>query len=307
METSDTEGQYVPCGRCYNCVQTKRSVWTFRILMELRDAESAYFITLTYDEKNVPMVQQWDGSIVQTLKSEELTKFFKSLRMKILKDTSKYPVQMERYRWQKKSEITGKFSPRLRYFAVGEYGGRTKRPHYHIILYNLPTIYVRKDPFGKFYSDQLEKIWKKGMIDIGKVEQGSAHYMTKYHLHPFTGSWQESDKREKPFVRMSRKPGIGANYITDETRAYYRDSKNMCATLKNGIRQPLGRYYKEKILHEQSNYRDIQVKAAIERRKEEEKFRDTFPTEEDYLKYERDRYRYLHKKGERQLRKNNKI
>ena len=53
-ETSETHGTYVPCGRCSACVQTKRSIWTFRILQELKGSESAYFTTITYDNMNVP-------------------------------------------------------------------------------------------------------------------------------------------------------------------------------------------------------------------------------------------------------------
>lgn len=203
--------------------------------------------------------------------------------------------------------IEQRWAPKIRYFAVGEYGGQTQRPHYHIILFNLPIEWVRIDPFGKEFSEELEEIWKKGIVDIGKVENGSIHYVTKYHLHPLNDAWLDSDVREKPFVRMSRKPGIGANYITDEISDYYRDSKNLCATLKNGIRQPLGRYYKEKIIHELPNYRDSQIKAANQRREKEEKLRKTYKSEADFLKSERDRYYRASEKGKRMLRKNNKI
>lgn len=66
-ETSDTKGTYVPCGRCVNCLETKRSVWTFRLLMELRVAESAHFVTLTYDPLDVPYIKN-GSSYDMTLK-----------------------------------------------------------------------------------------------------------------------------------------------------------------------------------------------------------------------------------------------
>ena len=113
-ETSDTQGTYVPCGRCYNCIQTKRSIWTFRLIKELHVAESAHFLTLTYEPENVPMVKQYHNWNVMSLKREDLTLFLKRLRKAI---QSEYIAGS---RWLKQSK-SGKWSPRLRYFACGEY------------------------------------------------------------------------------------------------------------------------------------------------------------------------------------------
>lgn len=66
-ETSDNAGVEVPCGRCPNCVQTKRSVWTFRLMNELKASVSAFFITLTYAPENIPLIKQY-GAYVSTLK-----------------------------------------------------------------------------------------------------------------------------------------------------------------------------------------------------------------------------------------------
>ena len=77
-ETSDTLGTYVPCGRCPACVQTKRSIWTFRILQELKGSESAYFTTITYNNENVPLVQSY-GKIFQTLKKKMYSFLLSSL------------------------------------------------------------------------------------------------------------------------------------------------------------------------------------------------------------------------------------
>ena len=202
--------------------------------MELRVAESAYFITLTYSPENVPLVIQYGIQKVMSLDKRHITLFLKSLRQYILKD------KKEDSRWLKQSEITEKWSSKIRYFISGEYSPGPQRPHYHLILYNLPNDYVKYDPIHrKQYSNILEQIWKHGQIDIGNVERGSAHYMTKYHMFPLIGKWSESDKREKPFATMSRKPGIGNNYIDGNTENYFNRNSNTYATLKNGIKQPL--------------------------------------------------------------------
>ena len=104
-ETSETKGSYVPCNRCYACIQTKRSVWTLRLLMELRVAESAHFVTLTYDNQNIPLTLQYGQQLVQTLIKKDLQDFLKRLRGRITKDYTQDD------RWTKQSEKTQKWSP----------------------------------------------------------------------------------------------------------------------------------------------------------------------------------------------------
>lgn len=292
MESSDHIGTYVPCGRCYNCIQTKRSVWTFRILMELRGSTSGYFVTLTYDNLNIPLDYQLDKRHLQL--------FLKSLRARILKDYRKD----ERY--CKKSEKSSKWSPKLRYFGCGEYGGKTKRPHYHLILFNLPKNYVKKDPIHRdFYSPIIEKIWKKGKIHVGKVEQGSAHYMTKYHMFPLQ---DDADYYQTaPFALMSRRPGIGANFVTDEIKDYFISTKNSFVTFENGIKLPLGRFYKDKIHGEDYSRKEAANKLQPIIEKMDTAKRELFESELDFIRFEEEEYRRLTKKAKRLTKKNNKL
>jgi len=143
-------GQEVPCGRCPACVERKRSVWTFRLLQELRVSESAYFVTLTYKPEEVPTIKKWHWDIM-TLDKKDVQNFNKSLRKEILKDGDT--------RYLKRSEKTGNYSPKYRYYAAGEYGGKTDRPHVHILMYNLPLDWVKYDPIhDKKYSTIIEDI-----------------------------------------------------------------------------------------------------------------------------------------------------
>lgn len=292
-ETSDHYGTYVPCGRCWACIQTKRSVWTFRLLEELKQTISAFFVTLTYNEKNIP-----DN---QSLKKKELQNFIKALRTAIQTD---YPSGSQ---WLKQSDKTQKWSPKLRYFACGEYGGKTKRPHYHAILYDIPTDYIQPDPiYNNSYSPKLEKIWNKGQIQIGNVERASAHYMTKHHMFPLSEETL-TDKQEKPFSIMSRRPGIGNKYITDEIKNYYHSTKNSFITLPGGIKQPLGRYYKDKIYGVGQIRKEIQLQTASFIAEKERKERESFASETDYNISKQNTYNYNTKKVKRIIRKNNKL
>lgn len=308
-ETSDVKGTYVPCGRCVNCLETKRSVWTFRLLMELRVAESAHFVTLTYDPLNVPYVQN-DDQLVMSLRKKDIQDFIRDLRNYIVRNRPKVDsrhsgVYDDVFRWLKISPSTGLFSPKLRYFLCGEYGTKnTKRPHYHIIMYNCPNQYFKDDPIhGYQYSPILEKIWNKGNIKVGAVERGSAHYMTKYHMFPIEEWFKDSDNRERPFATMSRRPGIGINYIDDKITDYYSRTKNSYATLKNGIKQPLGRYYKDKIkenIEDEEVIREMQRRSIefIEQTEQEKWERSVEEHDGDIIEAERD----LHRKSAEEYR-----
>lgn len=161
-----------PCGRCLTCLQKKRADWSFRLLQELSVAQSAYFITLTYSDENVPRNQYG----IPQLNKRDLQLFKKRLR----KFNKKY------------SEHS------IRYYSVGEYGTRTHRPHYHSIMFNLHP---------KAMVHTLD-IWELGNVQIGTVNASSIHYTTKYVINRI----QFNDTLTKPFATMSRRPGIGHIY-----------------------------------------------------------------------------------------------
>lgn len=132
----------VACGKCAECLQRRRSEWTFRLMEELKEANTAYFITLTYSDENIPDNKE------QMIEDHQL--YMKRLRKANKKYTKK----------------------QVRYFTVSEFGEHTGRPHYHSIIFNMA---------GKCMLD-LENIWKLGHVHIGEVTQKSIHYCTKYVL-----------------------------------------------------------------------------------------------------------------------------
>lgn len=278
-ETSDRFGQYVPCGKCYNCLQKKRSVWTNRMMKENKEANSGYFVTLTYNEENIPLVDVWNFDI-GTLYRPDLVNFIKRLRTNVAKWTY---VSDD---WFKKSEKTGKWSPKVRYFACGEYGKYGNRPHYHIILWNLPTDFVEEDPVhGKIYSDLLDSTWSKGIVDVGTVTEASCHYVAKYTLDPLVNeNWRILDQEiQKPFAVMSRNPGIGNSYVTDEIKRHFRDSKVSFTLSDEGHKKPLGRYYKEKIFEDYPGEKRIMQENCVRIANGKEKIRRSrFETEQEY-------------------------
>lgn len=139
----------VPCGKCNYCLQTKRADWSFRLIQELKVADSAHFLTMTYNEDELPR----SDSGIPSLNKEHVQLFQKRLR----------EVQRRAYPG----------STNLRYYTVGEYGTRTLRPHYHSILFNLQ---------GKLLP-QITDIWSHGGVFVGDVTGASIHYVTKYVIN----------------------------------------------------------------------------------------------------------------------------
>ena len=153
----------VPCGKCVECLKRRANHWTFRLSQELKQATTACFLTLTYDE--VPLSQNG----LPTLRKTDFQKFMKRLR--------------------KRSKCS------LKYYACGEYGTRTQRPHYHVILFNLSRTI--------FETDMIGRIWSHGFVDVGKVEMASIAYVTGYVMK---GKFQALDACEETGLIDDREP-----------------------------------------------------------------------------------------------------
>lgn len=272
METSDRFGTYVPCGKCYACRSNRRNVWTFRMERETEVSESAYYLTLTYDSENVPLVDQWNTTVMSLWKPD-LQMFFKRLR----ENVSRWSYYDER--WFKKSK-SGVPVPKIRYFACGEYGKFGDRPHYHVILWNMPNYFVDVDPIHKkTYSDLIERTWDKGIVDVeANITRGAMHYVAKYTLDPLVSEWQNYDYREKPYAVMSRNPGIGKGWINDEIKNYYYNNKNSYSIREDNYKLPIGRYLFEKVYQdniEANREAKYKAKRYIDKEQEREEARIT--------------------------------
>jgi hypothetical protein len=166
------------------------------------------FLTLTYDEEHLPP----DSS----LSRRPLQLFFKSLRKAIS------PVK-------------------IRYYAVGEYGQQSQRPHYHAIIYGLPTTY------------DYQKHWHLGFTMAGTFTKDSAQYVAGYVVKKFV---KKTDIRKREFSMMSLKPAIGLS-ACDQLEKYrdhpvfkkaLSDSGDVPPGLRHGKHWlPFGRYLTEKL------------------------------------------------------------
>lgn len=174
--TNGTTGRMsrrIPCGKCPECTQKKINDWTIRIDKELERSYFPYFVTLTYNNENLPINPSYEdidtktGEILtidasSSLRKKDVQDFFKRLRKS---HTKKFPD-----------------SPPLKYMAVGEYGTKFGRPHYHIILLNCMDKSLIDQAWSKakrvghntfFYSPI-------GFVHYPSLTAGAVKYVLKY-------------------------------------------------------------------------------------------------------------------------------
>lgn len=223
----------LPCGQCIGCRLERSRQWAMRCLHESSLYDQNSFITLTYDESNIPA----GGSLWYP----DFQKFMKRLRKSV-----KRPV---------------------RFYMGGEYGETTARPHYHACLfgYDFPDkVYFRKSSSGEriYTSALLESLWPYGLSSIGAVTFESAAYIARYCVSKVTGDPADAYYSCPEYVNgdgvickavipefnhMSLKPGIGARWLSKyQTDVFPRDY-----VVVNGTKTKPPKYYD--VLFEREN------------------------------------------------------
>lgn len=173
----------IPCGQCIECRLERSRQWAMRCVAEASLWMDNIFLTLTYDDLHVPL----NGSLVK----RDLQLFFKRLRKE--------------------------FGAGIRYFASGEYGDKSLRPHYHAVVFNFKppdgeNIHLAGRPL--YLSRRLARLWPYGFHSYGDVSFESAAYVARYCLKKLTGPEKVNyGLREPEFALMSRRPGIGSGWF----------------------------------------------------------------------------------------------
>lgn len=173
-------GMAYPCGKCMPCRINRRREWTNRLVLERLCHEDACFVTLTYNDLHLP----FNDDLKATLRPDHLRDFMKLLRTRLFRETGK----------------------RVRFFGVGEYGDESERPHYHLALFGLDC----SDVTHGF----IAGVWNYGFVYLGELSLFSAQYVAGYCTKKMTSKDDPRlDGRYPEFVRMSRDPGLGVDYM----------------------------------------------------------------------------------------------
>jgi hypothetical protein len=218
----------VPCGKCIACLRQKRNEWVFRLNSHMKDAQSAYFISLTYDDSHLP----YSTLNVPTLVKEHLHEFLHNLVNEGQRLWQEH-LKQQGLKWQERK----KMRLSIRYFAVGEYGDDYDRPHYHVVLFDFPA-----DRLGMVKA--IEKLWKyeEIMPDVHYASARLLNYITKYMLKEYDEDEQKF--RQPPFRCMSK--GLGKNYVSRSRARQHILADNFLSNVGNA-KYVLPRYIKTKL------------------------------------------------------------
>lgn len=226
----------IPCGSCFGCRLDYAKSWVDRCMIELQQHEQSWFVTFTYDDLHLP-VSQWvddDGVIhdVATLVKSDLSDTIKRIRSRLA------------YKY-------GDAAPHIKFYAAGEYGSKTLRPHYHCIIFGLPLndleLYTVRDGYCLYNSKFMDDVWQhKGHVVVGEVTPESVSYTARYVMKKLYGNLSEVYKMYNvlpEFTLMSRRPAIAKEYFQKNIDRIYKYDKLNIRTPKGGLRIKPPRYY----------------------------------------------------------------
>lgn len=220
------------CQKCLGCRLERSRQWALRCVHEASLHPENTFITLTYNDENLPK----DLS----LHKEDWNLFLKRLRKSL------YPKK-------------------IRFFMCGEYGLDQEalkqgihalgRPHYHAIIFNHQ--FTDLTPFTQnnyedviYTSETLSNLWGKGFVTVGNADFESAAYCARYITKKITGDMAidhylwcdpytgETFLREPEYSTQSRRPGIGRDWF----KKYKTDLDKGFITFRGKKMQP-PKYY----------------------------------------------------------------
>ena len=196
----------LPCGGCIGCRLERARQWAVRCYHEASINDQNAFITLTYNDDNLP-----NGG---TLNLRHFQLFMKRLRKL--------------------------HSPKtIRFFHCGEYGANLLRPHYHACIFGHDfedrTLW-KTGKYPQYRSAELESLWTVGHSITQDLTFQSASYTARYILKKVTGKnaddhyWRYDERTGEiytvipEYVTMSRRPGIGTEwFITNKSDCYPSD------------------------------------------------------------------------------------
>lgn len=175
----------LPCGTCIECRRAQAKAWALRCTLEYSQHQRVAFTTLTYDDDHLPL----------TLRKRDLQLFLKRARQRLARNKTSARA--------------------LRFFASGEYGETTNRPHYHAILFGA----------DKRDSALIQDTWALGFTSTEHATPASIAYTAGYCAKKLTDNYRrwwpehmyerinyetgEVYRYQPPFLQMSRRPGIG--------------------------------------------------------------------------------------------------
>ncbi len=182
----------VPCGHCLYCLSQKANVRKRVLMSELNSHKFTLFVTLTYDEQNIPLLDlvlsdfrnKYDAYDVKTgeyvcshvfdSKKDVINLRCKSNHDGLIPYAPSRDLQLFIKRVRK--YLSKYTNEKIRYYSISEYGQLHYRPHFHILFTfdeSRTFLNVRK---------AILKSWSYGHVDtqLPKDKRRSSGYLSQY-------------------------------------------------------------------------------------------------------------------------------
>lgn len=248
---TDERTKYVPigCGHCIECKTQKAREWQIRLNEELKIANYAYFVTLTFsNEELLNLSQEIKNTDENLLATIAIRRY------------------LERYR--------KKYKHSLRHWFITELGhNNTERIHLHGLIF----------PTHEMTNEEIANFWKYGYTFTGDYcSEKTINYIIKY-----VTKIDEDHKDYNAIILCSA--GLGSNYITESTKKIHKYTKGETREyykLPNGQKINLPIYYRNKLFTEEEKqklWQDRLDKATIFVRGIEVKNINTEHGQKEYL------------------------
>lgn len=252
----------VPCNQCSGCRKRQSLEWALRCTHEVQMHRYNCYLTLTYDDNNLPPNR--------SLRHSDYVAFMKATRNALSRgwiglraDETLLPsaLRLGGRNRQRLNIAAGEYGALphtpIKFYMAGEYGELYGRPHYHAILFGMDfpdMLYHGKSKAGEkiYTSATLQRLWPHGYSSLGTATFASAAYISRYITKKRTGDGNKKDyeildmetgeiiKRAKEYNCMSRASGIGKEWIHHYTSDVYTLDKVISKTGR-ALRPP--RYY----------------------------------------------------------------
>jgi hypothetical protein len=223
--------QQVGCGSCPACQELKRNSLSNRLALEEHRAKYCSFVTLTYDEAHLPIVdvsrlfsssdnevvnlqQNYDfnddfstpfvlntqdlrDSVVLYNKHRSFYKSNYSVNKNVSYEDNQVAVLVNRHlqlfikRFRK--YVSKKYNEKIRYYAIGEYGVQSLRPHWHVLFFYSSLDLARDfENVVQLGTDSrpvqtplfLRSLWKFGYVDSKQTDGKAYFYVSSYVNKP---------------------------------------------------------------------------------------------------------------------------
>lgn len=198
----------IPCGKCIGCRMDYSRSWADRMTYHVFGKEDcSYFITLTYDDEHICNLPHSTSYDLYALEYNDMSDFIKKLRNKF------------------------RFC-NIDYYYSGEYGDQQFRPHFHLIVYNLPLDdleYWKTNDNGDpiYTSEFVHGLWQKGICSVSPYNWRTAAYTARYVEKKRDGRLMceyEAVGLTPEKCRCSRRPGIAHDFYMEHYKDIWKNN-----------------------------------------------------------------------------------